>query len=101
MPTETFGLGPFLNRLEECLAKLSADELREILLDHAKRLPAAQREGFLDIFELPPNMPRDRGDDTLVEDVEAFIADVKKGGYVDGWGYDPEYRDHRAFGDET
>ncbi|MGH3499478.1 MAG: hypothetical protein ACRDQA_01045 [Nocardioidaceae bacterium] len=101
MRRETLGFGPFLHRLEQCLAERSADELRTILLNHAKQLPAAEREGFLDIFEQPSTTLASAGDDGLVDDIEAFIADVKKGVYVDGWGYDPDYGEHRAFGDET
>lgn len=43
MRPDTLGLGPFLERLEERLAALSAEQLRAALLDDAARLPAADR----------------------------------------------------------
>jgi len=102
----TLGLGPFLQQLEECLAARSGEELRAILLDHAARLPDRERAGFLAIFEQPTERASgptaaDVGNESLFEDVEVFVADIEKGVYVEGCGYDPEYRDHRAFGDET
>jgi hypothetical protein len=39
-------------------------------------------------------------DPKLVDDPASFVDEVAAGGYVDEWGYDPDYRDHRAFGDE-
>lgn len=103
---DSLGLGPFLQRLGECLATLSHSELKAKLLDHAARLPAAERADFLAVFEQPPPDPSvatdsEHVDDTLVTDVDGFLADVANGVYVGGWGYDPEYRDHRAYGDES
>ncbi len=97
------GLGPFLESLEQRLEALTADELRSVLLDHAARLPAADRVAFLAIFisRSTHAHPADASDPDLVGDVESFIADIADGAYVDGWGYDRDYRDHRAFGDET
>ncbi len=109
MRQENLGLGPFLEALEQRLNALSADRLRTILLDHASRLPAIERVGLLTLFDQPSGSGTtsatgrsdEPGDATLLADVEAFIADIATGVYVDGWGYDPDYRDHRAFGDET
>jgi hypothetical protein len=102
------GLGPFLEALEQRLDALSAEQLRAILVGHATRLSADERAGFLAVFDQPPQtddgLPGGSdgaGDVTLVADVDGFVADIAAGVYVDGWGYDPGYRDHRAFGDET
>ena len=107
MRRESVGLGPFLEVLEQRLDALSGQQLREILVDHATRLPAGERAGFLALFDRPPGgnessgRSGDPGDATLLSDVDAFVADIAAGVYVDGWGYDPDYREHRAFGDET
>ena len=103
---DSLGLGPFLQRLGESLAALSHSELKATLLEYAARLPAAKRAGFLAVFEQPHPDPSaapgtEQPHDTLITDVEGFLAQVANGVYVDGWGYDPEYRDHRAFGDES
>jgi hypothetical protein len=105
---ENVGLGPFLEALEQRLDALSAGQLREILVGHATRLPADERAGFLALFDPPPRTEGsltsgtgEAGDSGLLADVESFVADIAAGVYVDGWGYDPDYRDHRAFGDET
>jgi hypothetical protein len=47
-----------------------------------------------------PRHREDPGDPMLVADVEEFVSDIASGVYVDGWGYDREGGDHRAFGDE-
>ncbi len=108
MRRENVGLGPFLEALEQRLDALSAEQLRAILVGHATRLPADKRAGFLALFDQPPQTDGgvaggsdEAGDATLVADVDGFVADIAAGVYVDGWGYDPDYRDHRAFGDET
>lgn len=92
-------LGPFLHELGQLLEPLPAAELRRMLLDHAAQLPARERTGFLAIFRRGPGADREAGQD-LVDDVESFVADVGAGKYIDGWGYDADYRDHRAFGDD-
>ncbi|MHB1712264.1 MAG: hypothetical protein ACYCV7_12810 [Acidimicrobiales bacterium] len=46
MSTATVGLSPFLDQLDQLDHRLSAlgpDEMRQVLLDHAGGLPAAQR----------------------------------------------------------
>jgi hypothetical protein len=108
MRRENVGLGPFLEALEQRLDALSAGQLREILVYHATQLPAGERAEFLALFDKPSrtedNMATGSGEAgaaTLLADVESFIADIAAGVYVDGWGYDADYRDHRAFGDET
>ena len=43
-------LGPFLQELEQCLQSYTLDELREVLLSHARGLPPEERLSFLSIF---------------------------------------------------
>ena len=108
MSGPTMGLGPFLEVLEQRLDALSEEQLREILLDHATWLPASERAGFLAVFDLRPGAPGSptghaapTADAGLLAEVASFVEDIAGGVYVDGWGYDPEYRDDRAFGDES
>ena len=108
MSNTTIGLGPFLEALEQRLNEHSASQLCEILLDHATWLPAGDRLGFLALFDPAPHTP-DRsasgsagaGDTALLAEVESFVEAIDEGFYVESFGYDPEYRDHRAFGDES
>jgi hypothetical protein len=37
----------------------------------------------------------------LLAAIEAFTTDVESGMYYDGWGWDPDLRHERAFGDES
>lgn len=109
MPQEALGLGPFVEALEERLNALPAEQLRAVLLDHAARLPAADRAEFLAMFRHRRDVVAATStgeavggaDPTLVADVEAFAADVESGTYAQGYGYDPEYGDYRTFGDEA
>jgi hypothetical protein len=105
---ESVRLDPFLEVLEHRLEALSAVQLREILIRHASRLPVGERAGFLALFDQPPQADDDvaggsgdAGDATLIADIDRFVTDIATGVYVYGWGYDPDYHDHRAFGDET
>ena len=66
-------LAPFLETLDECLQALSADELRQAVLDHAQGLPAAQRAAFLEVFAADGGTAAD-DDPDLLADVDAFVA---------------------------
>lgn len=99
-------MGPFLDQLEARLGEMTAERLRGALVAHATHLPAAERAAFLAIFDSPPapcgtKQQADPGDPTLLEDIDAFLADIDDGVYVEGFGFDPDYGEHRTFGDET
>lgn len=66
------------------LAGYTGEQLRAILLEHAERLPAAERQRFLTIFAQPRDDPDDAGGDTPVDDVAAFVSDINEGVYTDG-----------------
>lgn len=93
-------LAPFLDAFEQRLDALTAPQLRQALLEHAQALPAAERGGFLAIFDAG-FVAADESDPELVEDVTAFLDEVASGAYAEGDGFDPEYGDYRTFGDET
>ena len=103
MRRESLAFAPFLDALERRLDALTAAQLRQVLLDHAAGLPAAERGGFLALFEAGPAAPAPEGgsDQELVEDVTAFLDEVASGYYAEGDGFDPEYGEYRTFGDET
>lgn len=92
-------LGPFLKRVEACLAQLSHDELVRRLLSHARGLPARQREPFIELLETRPE-PRKQSAN-LLEQIEAFVEELENGAYFEGWGWDRDYEEERALGDES
>ncbi|MGH8938782.1 MAG: hypothetical protein ACRDV2_05465, partial [Actinomycetes bacterium] len=99
MTPEVLGLGPFLESLERRLDELPAEQLRRVLLEHGTRLPVGERAVFLQVFN---NTTGTRHDDPdLLDDVESFVADITKGTYAEGYGFDSDYGEYRTFGDET
>jgi hypothetical protein len=109
------GLGPFLDELEHRLCALSPEQVRQLLLRHATGLPADQRTDFLEIFASheratptrgaaagpPPELSPTEDAGALIADIDAFAEAVESGTYFEGWGWDPELHDKRAFGDES
>lgn len=102
------GLGPFLGELDARLRALPADELRARLLTHAERLPGRERDVFLAIFTAGPSDAEvesghsgTEGDDGLLSDIASFVESVRSGAYYEGWGWDPDLHEERAFGDES
>lgn len=102
----SLGLAPFLAELAARLRALPAAELHARLLAHAEQLPADQRAGFLALFTGEPPAPTRRrasrrDGKRLLADIDAFVDRIRSGAYVDGWGWDDELREERAFGDES
>jgi hypothetical protein len=100
----------FVTSLEKRLRTMSAKEIRAALLAHANTLPGAQRSAFLAIFTDAPDTsgdtkPADTAwpveDDPLLDEIDAFVAHLASGAYVDGFGWDHEIHDERSFGDES
>jgi len=104
----TSGLGSFLDALEARLGELTAEQMKAALLAHAEQLVPREREPFLAIFA-EAELDRDGGDalgeggerDPLLVEIDAFVERLRAGRYVDGWGWDPEICDERAFGDDS
>ncbi len=95
-------LGIFLTKLESRLKSLKRDELTAIILRHAKKLAPPERDKFLAVFTeagKPETKPMD--DPALIKNIDSFIGDLESGVYCDGWGYDREIGNERAFGDES
>ncbi|WP_238010354.1 hypothetical protein KZZ52_53790 [Dactylosporangium sp. AC04546] len=104
------GLGEYLAVLEQRLAALPVDDLRAALVAHAERLPVRDREAFLAIFPAPSAMvsqvPGRRAvpspDGTrLLADIDAFVDRVRSGAFFEGWGWDDDLHEERAWGDES
>lgn len=103
LPEPSIALKPFLEELEARLNALSAEKLRAVLVAHAERLPARERERFLDVFTEPPDPGAEPAgaDEPLLAEIDAFAARVRSGAYLEGWGWDDDLHEERAFGDES
>jgi hypothetical protein len=104
------GLGEFLAVLEQRLAALPVEDLRAALVAHAERLPASNREAFLAIFPAPgagackvpgPRLAPCPDGTRLLADIDAFVDRVRSGAFFEGWGWDDELHEERAWGDES
>jgi hypothetical protein len=104
------GLGEFLAVLEQRLAGLPVEDLRAALVAHAERLPAGNREAFLAIFPAPgagagqvpgPRLAPCPDGARLLADIDAFVDRVRSGAFFEGWGWDDELHEERAWGDES
>ncbi|MEU1600016.1 hypothetical protein ABZ468_46370 [Streptomyces sp. NPDC005708] len=103
----------FLTSLQERLEALPADRIRAAVLSYAATLPGPERAPFLAAFaDGPDAVPAAGGPgavDTswpapphpLLTDIDAFVAAVGSGRYYDGWGWDDELHEERAWGDES
>jgi len=106
-PSTLLGLKPFLDQLEVAMGALSHNNLKALLMEQARTLRPPDRGPFLARFQAPASTDVEqtgkstRVDEELLSNVNKFVADVKSGMYCDGWGYDHEIGDERAFGDES
>lgn len=108
-------LAPFLVALRKRLDGLSRDELTGFLIDHARTLEPREREGFLAIFSAGspesappasvgrrPDGPREAAsDEALLDDIDALAEELRAGEFFEGWGWDHEFHEERAWGDES
>ncbi len=104
------GLGEFLAVMEQRLAALPVEDLRAALVAHAERLPVRDREAFLAIFPAPsamvsqvpgPRAVRSPDGTRLLADIDAFVDRVRSGAFFEGWGWDDDLHEERAWGDES
>ncbi len=92
-------LGPFLKRVESIMTRLSHEELKHRLLSHARGLSAAHRAAFLEILAVSPAPAKSSSG--LLDEIDAFVSELKGGVYFEGWGWDRDYGGERALGDES
>jgi len=94
-----------LKALGARLDRMTKEEVCRVLIQRGKTIPSVERRAFLAQFEsVPPAAPERspaHDDKRLIADVQAFIADLEKGKYYEGTGFDKEVRDYRSYGDES
>jgi len=102
-------LKEFISELNARLEKFGHGELKEILRDQAMNLSPRERGGFLDRFVLPEktkggkkSKKRTMTDgEFLLREIEAFGERAANYEYTNGWGWDDEYGEERAWGDDS
>jgi hypothetical protein len=98
-------LKEFISELTTRLEKFSHEELKHIILEHAKNLESAERQAYLDIFvssKVGKGEKKARRDgEALLDEISSFGKRVENYEYSYGWGWDPEIRDERVWGDES
>ena len=102
-------LKEFISELNARLEKFSHDELKEIIRSHAINLPPRERGDYLDRFFLPENSKGVKKSkkttmtdgEFLLREIEAFGERAANYEYSTGWGWDDEYGEERAWGDDS
>ncbi|MDO9209468.1 MAG: hypothetical protein Q7V48_01770 [Deltaproteobacteria bacterium] len=102
-------LKEFISELNARLEKFSHDELKEIIRGHAMNLPPRERRGYLDRFVRPEKpkgtikstKPTMTDGEFLLREIEAFGQRAENYEYTTGWGWDDDYGEERAWGDDS
>jgi len=102
-------LKEFISDLNARLEKFTHAELKEIIRSHAMDLPARERGEYLDRFVLPEKSKgkgtsgkaRMTDGELLLQEIEAFGSRAANYEYTSGWGWDNEYGEERALGDDS
>jgi hypothetical protein len=102
-------LKEFISELNARLKKFSHDELNEIIRSQGMNLPPRERGDYLDRF-VRPEVPKGKKKtkkptmsegEFLLREIEAFGQRAEDYEYTDGWGWDDEYGEERAWGDDS
>lgn len=99
----------FIAELTRRLEKYTHEELKQILLEHGMNLSPKERAEYLDWFTLPDKSKSKKRSErkaetdgkSLLQEIKAFGKRVEKYEYTSGWGWDDEYGDERAWGDDS
>ena len=102
-------LKEFVCELNARLEKFSHDELKEIIRNHAMNLPPRDRGGYLNRFVRPEKpkgekkskRPTMSEGEFLLREIGAFGERTENYEYTNGWGWDDEYGEERAWGDDS
>ncbi len=102
-------LKEFISELNARLEKFSHDELKEIIRDHAMNLLPRERGEYLDRFVRPEKLKRGKKSkkpaltdgEFLLQEIEVFEKRAENYEYTAGWGWDDEYGEERAWGDDS
>ena len=105
---KTLTLKEFIAALKARLEKYNHEEIKEIILAQGMAMSPRERIQILDGFVLPEKKERkkkgrktEEDDNFLLTDIEAFGKRVDKYEFTTGWGWDDEYREERAWGDDS
>jgi len=102
---EKLYLKEFVEKLRLRLDSYSFDELKGIILEYAECLPPTDRQSFLDIFILSKKTTTQKtiktDKDYFIKEIEEFEKRAKDYEFTNGWGWDHNYRDERAWGDDS
>lgn len=102
---EKLYLKELIEKLKLRLDSYSFDELKAIILEYAESLPPADRQSFLDIFiplkKTTPQKTVKTDKDFLIKEIEDFGKRAKDYEFTHGWGWDNNYGDERAWGDDS
>jgi hypothetical protein len=92
----------FMEESRQRLSKLSAEELRMLILNWASEEHPSKRADFLnEIIPLKKKKAAAINVKTLMDKVNAFSKKVDEGAYCDGWGWDDAINEERDWGDES
>jgi hypothetical protein len=102
-------LKEFMMALKARIDQYTHEELKEIILARGMALAPRERALFLDEFVLPkkkratkgPKKDRNEEDGLLLKKIESFGRRAEKYEFTTGWGWDHEYGDERAWGDDS
>jgi len=102
-------LKEFILEVNARLEKYTHAELKEIIRSHAMDLPARERGEYLDRFVLPEKSKRKvtsgkarmTDGEFLLQEIEVFGNRAADYEYTTGWGWDDEYGEERARGDDS
>ena len=101
-------LKEFISALKTRLEKYTHEEIKEIILAQGIAMSPRERIQFLYGFVLPEKKERKKkgqktkeDDDLLLNEIEAFGKRVAKYEFTTGWGWDNEYGEERAWGDDS
>ena len=98
-------LKEFIEKLSNRLDSLNYNELKAIILDYAESLTPDKRESYLHMFTSKEKTRKKKvkpsDGDYLLKEIEAFGTRADDYEYSDGWGWDDEYGDERALGDDA
>jgi hypothetical protein len=104
-----FTLKEFISELNARLEKFTHAELKEIIRSQGMNLPPRERREYLDRF-VQPEKPRGKKEskkptmsdgEFLLQEIEAFGQRAENYEYTTGWGWDDEYGEERAWGDDS
>jgi hypothetical protein len=95
-----------MDRVDRVLASIPVEGLKEFIKQMARDLQPGERESFVANIEAHanaiPDPPQEwETDESLLDDIGELSSKVESGELCDGYGWDPEIKDERDFGDES